>query len=1832
MTEVISSTASRRRGSSSSTVKALRLPQQPSPAGPRSSVFTSVISATVWVHDDTFSTDDILINELILDGSSIEEGSLIEIASAQQNNTQSRDFQPSDDEDIDASNHDEASFATSSDKPSRWLCLARFAQGELKAKQASLQVSIKTTIATAFGLRHGSRIRIRPADVERSTASHVEFSFRDTYLARSDMWRLIGQELSGKTIYIGQRITFLGSIRLTIKAIHVDSHKASTAFFSGLTLPIFRSEAARYVIFIQMSREMWDFDSEGNGEILFNRVINGFLPELFKRWSELEVRHLVSIVLFGRQDYRRFDFALKHDATAGLAPPTPSDPPYAQHQDFYRVVVTDMASAQWTTILDELKKDFRVFLRDICLHPPPRSPDDLDNVETQSDRKKITGRPSTAMTGNILEAINMAATQFSNDYVDRDLIRTGVSVVVITAGSGVFEVDRDLLNLTSQNLTNNGIGIDIVCLSKMPLHSVPLFKYRPTATQQASNWHRQSEASSPNLRPQLRSLSAAQSQAGSPAVSSLTSQGLHPWSRHSSSLRLEDLWAWCYGIPHWIDLSYWVPESARTNVELFGADDDAAAGRRTKGPFIPRVRMYEVQMMGLMEMGMADISIPWMSDTRNYKSSRRKRKASNVADWWLSRSLSHSPILSRRKDRPTSSSYGDQSILDQQVKKPSEKLFNMDNHDESLFNKPARPTSASLMKRSKQRPSQVPSSPEKSVKSSILNPTPTPIEAKPGDQKVQPPHSPTSSILSNMITQNKGTGTSRASRTTSYALRGLAPPVRATARTEVNIEHVQAQMPRATPVKSRPSAAATSDSLRSLSTQTNHTSVRTTAPSQSIARAAPNSERPSTPIHILQQNGAPGHDESRGTPPDRPVLQDAKRGNSSGPHSSEGSSDSEDDPGFGDFGSLASSIPRSNVPFVRNVNASNPLKGNPNREAYFGRWQHLYPRKPRAATVKWRSLCCPASVPLTTEDFPPKDALENEFDVVRYTIGLEGSNDQVEKPESRDELFREMLSLRFAHGYQLVVGSRLNRFQGPNVGDSSFFFNPYATRSDGHFSFLSMGNTIQKLSLIDKNKVEVTRYARKLREVQPAFTEQIHYEPHIRTILADQYRLRPMQLQGFSEEYPWELADKYLSASKKELDNEVEILRFWRARFVLLPVEPPVNAFGPTPTDSEENEEEIHLRGIRALTQLWQRVRYISPEERRPAQNRVSAFKKKDRNPLMISMETLNPSELVATELDKLLAAEEAGDVQTAQLLPEEEQFDRENASLQKLAAALQGERGIDIKNRRWHLRLHYSCFIGEDFTNWVVQNFRDVETQEEAIELGNDLMKEGLFEHVNSRHNFKDGNFFYSIKSEYRALRPELRQSWFPATRRSDRSVPATPLTENPARESPLSVRSRSGANLAAATTSQATSNAETNKGNEKTSKRLAVSLSKVIRLDLDIRRRSNRSEVVNLHYDRLHNPENCYHLELSWFNVTSKLVDDAVVSWTAQAEKYGLKLVEVPIREMSKVPDNEPFREPYRVKLISEPPKQPVNGANGNGNAYFTTTSFTPLQPLNSNVHFYQKQLLKRFNFVLDLEAVSEFPQNVEINYSWGKLEYQYTQFLHRSGVILAQITDEGDVLLLANRLYNSRLASTTDKSSKFEKTEIDPSAQGLRPPALHPSLLSGGQTQMQASGIVGLDVQNPTPTPASQSQHIPIGTPSPLPRPTDAAGQKISADVFGSRRALGTSGLLQYVTPEQIKDDLEDFCRDSAKLEAFYKEVTASIQLTQQQPETGAGGRPKRQGTGGTGMGSSSSSLLRPVKEEGLEVVEALEGGLGIGVGMGIPEFKLPERVTGRRQRTG
>lgn len=1778
---------SRDRSSSIDTVKAASHTGKEG----RGTVSSKVI--TIWVHDDAFSKDDVLINPSIFDGLEPSSNHLVEIAGLK-SASEIRDFQTNVDEaDAEANKEDgqslgrqtsrESQDAFETDNRTKCLLSLRPLPEEIKTKHPSMQISITGTIASAFGFRNRSQVVASLVSKEDHMASHVEIGFRDVYLARSDMWKLVESEFAGRTVYSGQRVLFLGIVKAVVKNIHVQGKRVNAAYFAPTTVPVFRSEAARYVLFIQMSREMWDFDSEGNGEILFNRVINGFLPDLFRRWSSLEVKHLVTIVMFGRLEYGPHDFATPGDPEKALRSAKADNVTCKAYEDFYRVVVTDMASAKWMTILDELKKDFRVFLRDISLEHQfntVRSVSGPQNLQALS-QVKIRGRLSTAMKGNILEAINIASSQFANDYIDRDLIRTGISVVVITAGSGVFDADRDLLNLTSENLTNNGIGIDIVCLSRMPLHSAPLFRY-PVAQGNLQEVVEQ-------LAPSSNTTADRQSQFGnairvrnhyssfpSSAVSSM-SPGL---SRVASSIFTQDHMKWHYGIPHWIDLSYWTADSASTTSKLeysLEPQDSTVIRRKHTKRFIPRVRMYEPQMMGIMELGLANISVPYIKSASSR--TRRMRGALSGKRNHFQTEVSKSPTSSQ--------GHAPAGLLTAHAKQQGDMIRRMDEYDADVF---------SLLRRMKSRDrpklptsSTAPLSPETKQESKRYG-----LEL----HKEQHPESSESDAASykKVPKANKGllsllavpqkAESPRISRSISYALRGLGAAPRATASTEINVENIQAQGLLAARLGTETKSAIKAGSIRSYQ-DTDTSDTQSLGDTESITNAEyepfRSREPPSMPISInttQRKSLRKVRRDSRSSEAMhlrriesnastmKTLELDAQGDSSPGrvdqdhDHDLEITSSDDSDEGF-----KPGSVVQDTIPFVRNVNASNPVKYDPNVATWFGRWQHLYPRKPRAATVKWRSLCTPASVPLTTEDFPGLDNLKTDFESKTYLVSQETDTELREIPRTRKNLFADMLALRLAHGYQWVIHSQGRGLQNVSGHDSTpMLLHQRLRQSDGNI-YMTMGSTLQSLKHEGEDSVRVTRYRRKPKQDSEGAPKTIEYCPNIRTILSPVYKSRKLKLTGFSEEYPWEVADSYLANSKKSLDNAVERLRFWRARFVLLPVDPPATAWRMAQSTSE-NEEEIHLLGIRALTQMWQRQRYIPPQDKTFSKSAVSR-RFPDPNPLSIIFETLNPSEIVATELDKLLSAEDTGELQSTQLLPDSELFERETFTLPQLAQAMQGDKGIEIKNRRWHLRLHYNCFQGEDFTNWLLRTFKDGEfhDRDDSVDFGNELMEGGLFTHVNGRHNFKDGNYFYSIAPEYRAHRAESRQSWmgFPASRRSERSIPATPASERARKDikesSPTGRRSRSGSIMEKLETDDNLSK----QIKEKNRASISLSLSKMIPIDVDSRKRSSKAEIVNLYYDRLHCPQNCYHFALAWPpTTTSALVENALSTWATLTQKYGLKLLELPIAEASKVSNHEPFRAPYKITLAIQPPK-----ITNNGN--FTSTSFTPLTSPAPDSHVYHKALLGLHGFCLDREAKKEFPSDVDVLLAWGKLEYTMTQYVHRSGVILAQITDDGSFLLLANRLYNTRPSITKDSSNKFMSStdHLDRTASRTRATTV-------GQPAMQASGILGLNV----PAPSSP-------VPSPIIQP------RASADVFGNRAALMSSGFAAYITPEQIKDDLEAFASSAPKLEAFYREVANA------QAQKG-----------------SSSSALRPEK----------------GPDVAIPEIRLPPSLVTRTHVEG
>jgi len=54
----------------------------------------------------------------------------------------------------------------------------------------------------------------------------------------------------------------------------------------------------------------------------------------------------------------------------------------------------------------------------------------------------------------------------------------GNSIVIITPGNGVFEIEKNLAGITKQRMMDNGIGSDMLSLSLPPLHVAPFFLYK----------------------------------------------------------------------------------------------------------------------------------------------------------------------------------------------------------------------------------------------------------------------------------------------------------------------------------------------------------------------------------------------------------------------------------------------------------------------------------------------------------------------------------------------------------------------------------------------------------------------------------------------------------------------------------------------------------------------------------------------------------------------------------------------------------------------------------------------------------------------------------------------------------------------------------------------------------------------------------------------------------------------------------------------------------------------------------------------------------------------------------------------------------------------------------------------------------------------------------------------------------------------------------------------------------------------------------------------------------------------------------------------------------
>ncbi|XP_070255592.1 GATOR1 complex protein DEPDC5 isoform X7 [Myotis yumanensis] len=260
--------------------------------------------------------------------------------------------------------------------------------------------------------------------------------------------------------------------------------------------------------------------------------------------------------------------------------------------------------------------------------------------------------------------------------------------------------------------------------------------------------------------------------------------------------------------------------------------------------------------------------------------------------------------------------------------------------------------------------------------------------------------------------------------------------------------------------------------------------------------------------------------------------------------------------------------------------------------------------------VDWKSLTTPACLPLTTDYFPDRQGLQNDYTEGCYDLLPEADMDRRDEEGvqmTAQQVFEEFICQRLMQGYQIIVqpkAQKPNPAVPPPLSSSPLYSRGLVSRNrpeEEDQYWLSMGRTFHKVTLKDK-MITVTRYLPKY----PYESAQIHYT----------YSLCPSHSDSefvscwveFSherlEEYKWNYLDQYICSAGSEDFSLIESLKFWRTRFLLLPAcvtatkritegEAHCDIYGDRPRADEEEWQLLDgfIRFVEGLNRIRRRHR-----------------------------------------------------------------------------------------------------------------------------------------------------------------------------------------------------------------------------------------------------------------------------------------------------------------------------------------------------------------------------------------------------------------------------------------------------------------------------------------------------------------------------------------------------------------------------------------------------------------------------------------------------------------
>ncbi|CAK7905498.1 vacuolar membrane-associated protein Iml1p [[Candida] anglica] len=1405
---------------------------------------TEPVPITVWFHEVRTSSEDVVLDAATVPG--VREGDICELTSSfheqkkrfvfKVSSGNSSNVSPGSATQNNMGNSVPTPIPTSSNPVAPLsMNINNNNNNNATTPKGNYQISLLSNpLQKLMDLPPRSQAVLRVVPLQSVEADTVEIFIKDISLSRDSMWSF-SSTLVGTCVYAQKRLTYLNGRCGTVKNIYKDGKSIFSGYIGQSTIVNFRSESSRLVFLVHLAREMWHF--EENGEIMFHKLVNTLFPKIFQKWRDNGAHHSITIVLFTSVDLTTVPWT---SLGQGEKP--------SNRRDFFRVAVDQIDIFHWDRIMANLRLEFANFKRDIMLHQ-----------EKNSEGYIIQGESLPSVKGNILEAVNLAITLVCDRFRNADLKHSLNHFVLVTSGTGLFDVDYNLMVETSRKMTSIDVALDIVCLSQPPLHIVPLFRYKdPTNGGKIAH---------------------------------------------------------C--VPNWCDISFFKDSGFKSS------------------QWIPRCKIYELQMMGVMENEINELEIERLY-LKNAKSA-----------------LEAMEMYDEEVFQPVDIKSSRVGSIGQLQKRDGGKEV------KELPSTPNEATTPNNMSLSLMWNSKKPLSSAKVVDVLTTN---------------------------SLALGTTNTGSDVSALTTLYTLNKNSDV------TNNGNSNLNLLAPRA--IRSESSTPNSSRSHTPIPIKSSRMFTQPRMIGELELSRSPKRDMRDIQREMLDKRDVPRDNDKNSR--DVPLDRSSNSGSMSGRHLS----NTDDRPKLSHTNSLWTNVP----------NPSKEMHTDVLEFLRLSRWNGVFPPKIKRKQVKWRSFQSPAALPLVTKNFPSVRELESEYTFQLYDVLLSPDNDL--HLASTKDLMREMIQLRLLLGFQICFGDEVKRveasWQSGGSPENLIKYFPQTGDCLGAIVYMSLDDEIHRI-MCDYNgnlSVQLYRHNKAMKEVPTALGARNYklnpYLPLIRTRYADEYS--PAKIDAINtkpKKYNWNQFDQLLAGLDDIMPDDQK--DFHKMKFVVMPIATPKNAFYIS--NERLSDEEIRVEGIRKLIAMIERGKCGSVGS---VPSSAGSRKKEVILP-EISFYTGN--------LYEFLCESENFDKSKEGLLSDREQFNK-SIKLVHLAQELQSSNGLTLADRTWHFKTHHHCFLGNELVSWLIENFEDIDSREDAAAFGQQLMDNGLFKHVESRHGLLDGYYFYEFSSEYidkTSNQSQQQQSqslngWFKRNK-SVTQESTTPTTSDS--ESLATSQDAATVNKASSTTPP---------------KKKKFFLSNQVSYNVDPLKKSFKPEIITVHYDKVHNPDHCYHIRFQWLNTTAKFIDETITSWARFCERHGLKLVETPWNELCEIPRTNPFHSFVDLKLVLNP---------------WTDPEFKDSPKLVDNKFYFHLYLLRKSGFFLDNRSANFFSKDdIEISYSWGKPIFKYAQYIHRTGMYIVELRDSGNMFLAPNNVHLVRSSISLAMMSDHDKTQLQTS----------------------------------------------------------------------------------------------------------------------------------------------------------------------------------------------